>query len=142
MDWSSNGSTLLVNVMKRYVNIYDFDKGKFGRELSCSEKTNIIEASYGVVSASEIHQRKLEVFSMANLQPAPSTPVKNQNSKMSQPDELGKTMQAKVATESGGNGGVPGVNGGATVQSGFGQSLVLAGKVEYVKVNEQVTTKG
>ena len=53
--------------MKRYLNIYVFEKSKFGREITLNEKTNIIESSYGVTSVSELHSKKLEVFSLDSL---------------------------------------------------------------------------
>ena len=43
LEWQSNGCTLVVNVMKRYINVLTFEKNSFGREITATEKSNIIE---------------------------------------------------------------------------------------------------
>ena len=53
-----------------------------------NEKTNIIEASYGVTSASEIHHKKLEVFSLNTLQETiDKVDPENESKKIELPDK-------------------------------------------------------
>ena len=51
LEWQKDGCGLIVNVMKRYVNVMTFDKNSFGREITENQKSRIIEENYGVRSA-------------------------------------------------------------------------------------------
>ena len=49
----------MVNLMKRYLTVLSFDKTRFGRELSHSERSTLIEDSFGVQSAAALAKQDL-----------------------------------------------------------------------------------
>lgn len=71
LEWDREGKCLVVNLMKRYVMVLSIEKEGFGRELSKSEHTALIEDSFGAQSAAVLARQDLEIF---NPQAAPTEP--------------------------------------------------------------------
>lgn len=59
LAWTQDGKVLLVNVMKRYINLVRFGDKAFGTEVSLADKMNIIEQCYGVTSITQINNQNI-----------------------------------------------------------------------------------
>lgn len=128
LEWTQQGDALIVNVMKRYINILRFGQNAFGEVIPQPEKMSIIEENYGATSLGQISNQRLEVFSVSS----------------------NRGQEGGSFAQKGGDSvrEVKGMSNAAILPAPYPPEkplvvlpAALGAKVEYVRVNEQITVK-